>query len=66
MEREKINILTGVSKSVERSLSPLGEEPSKKTLTQAELLKERKRDFIDYNRKYFSNYGKILPKFNEE
>lgn len=64
MERERLNILTGMSKSVERSLSPLGEEPSKKTMTQAELLKERKRDYIDYNRKHFSNYGKILPKFN--
>lgn len=64
MERERVNILSGVSKSVERSLSPLGEEPSKKTMTQAELLKERKRDYIDYNRKHFSNYSKILPKFN--
>jgi hypothetical protein len=35
-------------------------------MTQAELLLERKRDYIDYNRKHFTKYGKILPKFNEE
>jgi hypothetical protein len=55
LEREKFNILTGVSKSVERSTSPLaGEEPFQKTRTQVELLKERKKEFIEYNRENFT------------
>jgi len=62
LEREDFNIISAQQASAENS----ADEDTNHHQTRTSLLKQRKEEFLDYNRKTFADIQAVLPRFSDE
>jgi hypothetical protein len=61
LEREDFNIISAQQASADKLADDDNQLP-----TRTSLLKQRKEEFLEYNRKTFADIQTVLPRFSDE